>query len=91
MSVNGPRTRSREAQRSALGCARGGEQVKRDSLKTAVARIAALRSRSAYRLEKLRLFGELREARQRGEDPKEFLAAQEKQAFIDEAVGRRRS
>ena len=65
--------------------------MKIDPLKTAVSRVAALRSRSAYRVEKLRLLGELREARQRGENPAEFLAAQEKQAFIDEAVGRRHS
>ena len=64
--------------------------MKRDSLKTAVARIAALRSRSAYRLEKLRLLGELREARQRGENPAEFLAGQEKAALVDEVLGRRR-
>ena len=64
--------------------------MKIDPLKTAVSRVAALRSKSAYRLEKQRLLGELREARQRGEDPKEFLAAQERQAFIDEALGRRR-
>ena len=64
--------------------------MKSDPLNTAVSRIAALRSRSAYRVEKLRLLGELRQARQRGENPAEFLAAQEKQAFIDEALGRRR-
>ena len=64
--------------------------MKSDPLKTAVSRIAALRSRSAYRLEKLRLLGELREARQRGENPAEFLAVQERKALVDEVLGRRR-
>jgi hypothetical protein len=59
-----------------------------DSLKTQIARIAALRARSAYRAEKLRLLGELREARQRGQDPKEFLVAQERLAFTAELLGR---
>lgn len=77
---NDPRERAREV-----------ELMKSDPLKTAVSRIAALRSRSAYRLEKQRLLGELREARQRGENPVEFLAAQERQALTDEALGRRHS
>ncbi len=56
----------------------------RDPLKTTISRIAALRARGAYRAEKLRLLGELREARQRGEDPKVFLAQLEKLALAAE-------
>ena len=62
--------------------------MKRDSLMTRVARIAALRTRAAYRLEKQRLLGELGDARRRGEDAKEFLAAQERLAFTAELLGR---
>ena len=62
----------------------------RDPLKTTVSRIAALGVRGAYRAEKLRLLGELRDARQRGEDQAQFLAALEKDALTDELLGRRR-
>lgn len=61
----------------------------RDPLKTTISRIAALRARGAYRAEKQRLLGELREARQRGEDQAQFLAEQEKAAIADELLGRR--
>ena len=57
-----------------------------NSLKTQIARIAALRARGAYRLEKQRLLGELRDARQRGEDQAQFLAAQEKAALTNELL-----
>lgn len=62
----------------------------RDSLKTAIARIAALRTRGAYRQEKLRLLGELRDARQRGDDPVQFMAEQERAALLGELLGRPR-
>lgn len=62
----------------------------RDVITTAIARIAALRTRVAYNAEKLRLLGELRDARLRGEDLAQFLAGQEKAALVDEALGRRR-
>ena len=62
----------------------------RDPLKTAVSRIAALRARGAYRAEKLRLLGELREARQRGEDQGQFLAELERAALLGELLGQRR-
>ena len=62
----------------------------RDVVTTTIARIAALRARGAYRLEKQRLLGELREARQRGEDQAQFLAGQEKAALVGELLGRRR-
>lgn len=64
--------------------------MKRDSLKTQIARIAAVRTRETYRAEKLRLLGELSEARRRGENPAEFLTALEGAALVDEALGRRR-
>ena len=57
-----------------------------DSLKTQIARIAALRTRAAYRLEKQRLLAELRESRQRGEDQAQFLAAQERIALTAELL-----
>ena len=60
----------------------------RDSLKSSVARIAALRARVAYRSEKQRLLVELREARLRGEDQVQFLAGQEKAALTDELLRR---
>jgi hypothetical protein len=60
----------------------------RDSLKSQIARIAALRARSAYRAEKLQLLAELREARQRGEDQGQFLAGQEKAALTEELHAR---
>jgi len=62
----------------------------RNSVKTQIARIAALRSRSAYRQEKAQLLGELRDVRQRGEDQAQFLAEQEKAALVGELLGRRR-
>ena len=62
----------------------------RDVVTTAVARIAALRTRVAYNAEKLRLLGELHEARLRGEDLGQFLAGQEKAALVAEALARRR-
>jgi hypothetical protein len=62
----------------------------RDAVTTAIARIAALRTRVAYNAEKQRLLGELREAKLRGEDLGQFLAGQEKAALVAEALGRRR-
>ena len=59
-------------------------------VKTQIARIAALRAREAYRAEKLRLLGELREARQRGDDQAQFLAELERAALLGEMLGRRR-
>ena len=63
----------------------------RDVVTTTIARIAALRARAAYRTEKLRLLGELREARQRGEDQAQFIAKLEMDALTDELLGRSRS
>ena len=62
----------------------------RDSVKSAIARIAHLRSRATYRAEKSKLLVELRDARQRGEDQARFLAEQERDALLGELLGRRR-
>lgn len=62
-----------------------------NSVKSQIARIAALRAREAYRAEKSKLIAELNEARRRGEDQMKFLAAQETQALSCELLGRRRS
>ena len=64
--------------------------MKHDSVKTSIARIAALRCRPAYRQEKLRVLAELNEARRRGENLAQFLAALETAALKDELLGRRR-
>lgn len=64
--------------------------MRSDTLKTQVARIAALRARAAYRFEKQRLLLELREARQRGDDQRQFLASQEKAALTEELLQRSR-
>ena len=65
--------------------------MKSNSLKTQIARIAALRAREAYRAEKAKLLAELREVRTRGVDQAQFLAAQEREALSNELLGRRRS
>ncbi|MDP1692823.1 MAG: hypothetical protein Q8L49_12885 [Burkholderiaceae bacterium] len=62
----------------------------RDSLKTAIARIAHLRSRTTYRAEKAKLLAELREVRQRGESSADYLAKIELDALKEELLGRRR-
>lgn len=62
----------------------------RDSLKTTIARIAHLRSRTTYRAEKAKLLSELRDARLRGEDQARFLAELERAALLGEMLGRRR-
>ena len=61
-----------------------------NSVKTAIARIAALRCRPAYRQEKLRVLAELNDARRRGENLAQFLAALETDALREELLGRRR-
>lgn len=62
----------------------------RHPLNTAICRVAAIRARTAYVAEKAKLLGELREARQRGEDPKAFLATLERLALTETLLGRRR-
>ena len=64
--------------------------TQRDPLKTVISRIAALRVRGAYRLEKQRLLGETNDARRRGENLAEFLARLEVDALKVELLGRRR-
>ena len=59
----------------------------RDLTKTAICRIAAIRSRSAYVTEKAKLVFEVREARKRGEDPRAFLATLEQLAVTETLLG----
>jgi len=64
--------------------------VKQDSLKTRIARVAFIRSRATYRLEKQQVTAELAEARRRGEDQAAHLAKVEADALRDELLGRHR-
>lgn len=79
----------RPYERSARVCAREDQAMKQQqtSMKTKIARIAALRSRSAYRMEKQALLSALADVRRRGEDPAEFLAKLEMDALRDELLG----
>ena len=62
----------------------------RDPLKRQIAKVAALRARVAYRVEKAKLLAELRDARQRGESPSEVLARAEVAALKEELLSGRR-
>ena len=64
--------------------------MKQDSLKSRVARVAAIRSRTAYRVEKRSILEELAQARLRGDDPAELLRKLESDALTRELFGNRR-
>jgi hypothetical protein len=66
----------------------GKVAMKRNPLMSRICRIANLRARSAYLTEKQRLLAELRDARQRGDDLEQFLAAREQMAITAELLGR---